>query len=82
MADDVQSLYLDGKREEAYDAIPDELADATSLVGTEDEVAERIERYEAAGVDRLIVSPIQLDAAERLHTLERLAELAGVAAAA
>ena len=36
----------------------------------------------AAGVDRLIVSPIQLDAAERLHTLERLAELAGVASAA
>src|SRR3954471_14900338 len=81
-ADTVQSLYLDGKREEAYKAIPDELADATSLVGTEEEVSERIDRYVAAGVDRLIVSPIQLDAAERLHTLERLAELAGVAAAA
>ena len=82
VADTVQSLYLDGKRDEAYKAIPDELADATSLVGTEDEVSERIERYVAAGVDRLIVSPIQLDAAERVHTLERLAELAGVAAAA
>ena len=35
MADTVQSLYLDGKRDEAYKAIPDELADATSLVGTE-----------------------------------------------
>ncbi len=82
VADTVQSLYLDGKRDEAYKAIPDELADATSLVGTEEEVSERIDRYVAAGVDRLIVSPIQLDAAERLHTLERLAELAGVASAA
>ena len=44
VADEVQSLFLDGKRDEAYEAIPDELVDATSLVGTEDEVAERIEQ--------------------------------------
>src|ERR671918_628421 len=81
-AGEVQSLYLDGKRDEAYQAIPDELVDETSLVGTEQEVAERVERYARAGVDRLIVSPIHLDAAERRHTVERLAALAGVAAAA
>ncbi|HZA89614.1 MAG TPA: LLM class F420-dependent oxidoreductase [Solirubrobacterales bacterium] len=78
----VQTLYLDGKRDEAYQAIPNELVDETSLVGTEQEVDERVERYAKAGVDRLIVSPIHLDAAERRHTLERLAALAGVAAAA
>ena len=78
VADEVQSLYLDGKREEAYAAIPDELADATSLVGPEGEVRARIEAYERIGVDRLIVSPIQPDADERTHTLERLAEIAGV----
>jgi F420-dependent oxidoreductase-like protein len=77
VADEVQSLYLDGKREEAYNAIPDELVDATSLVGTEDEVAERIAKLEAAGVDRLICSPVHLDAAERMHTIERLAALVG-----
>ena len=82
VADEVQSLYLDGKRDEAYQAIPDELADATSLVGSEDEVRERIAKYEALGIDRLIVSPIQPDEAERTHTLERLTEIAGVAAAA
>ena len=38
VADEVQSLYLDGKREEAYNAIPDELVDATSLVGDEQQV--------------------------------------------
>src|SRR5919108_5122904 len=75
-ADTVQSLYLDGKREEAYAAIPDELVDATSLIGSEAEVANRLERYEAAGVDRLIVSPINPEPEQRLHTVERLAELA------
>jgi F420-dependent oxidoreductase-like protein len=82
VADEVQSLYLDGKREDAYAAIPDELADATSLVGTEEQVRERIEQYERIGIDRLIVSPVQMDVADRSHTLERLAAMAGVAAAA
>src|SRR5687768_15572812 len=54
VADEVQGLFLDGKREEAYKAIPDELVDATALVGTEEEVAARIEKLAAAGVDRLI----------------------------
>ena len=62
VADEVQSLYLDGKREEAYNAIPDELVDATSLIGDEAEVAARIERLAAAGVDRLICSPVHMDA--------------------
>jgi F420-dependent oxidoreductase-like protein len=75
VADEVQALYLDGKREEAYAAIPDELVDATSLVGDESEVADRVGRYEAAGVDRLIVSPISPERDQRLHTIERLAQL-------
>ena len=79
VADEVQSLYLDGKREDAYNAIPDELADATALIGDEAEVADRLNRYTAAGVDRLIVSPISPEPEQRLHTLERLAELAGIA---
>jgi F420-dependent oxidoreductase-like protein len=82
VADEVQSLYLDGKREDAYNAIPDELADATALIGTEDDVADRLERYAAAGVDRLIVSPISPEPDQRLHTVTRLAELAGVGVAA
>jgi len=82
VADEVQRLYLDGDRDAAYQAITDDVANATSLVGTEEEVAERIKRFEDAGVDRLIVSPIHLDAGERMHTLERTAALAGVGAPA
>ena len=82
VADEVQGLYLDGKRDEAYAAIPDELVDATSLVGTEEEVAARIAKLEAAGVDRLICSPVHMDAGQRLHTIERLAALVGARTAA
>jgi F420-dependent oxidoreductase-like protein len=82
VADEVQRLYLDGDRDAAYQAITDDVANATSLVGTEEEVAERIQRFEDAGVDRLIVSPIHLDPGERMHTLERTAALAGVGAPA
>jgi F420-dependent oxidoreductase-like protein len=77
-ADEVQSLYLDGKRDEAYQAIPDELVDATAMIGTEDEVGERLRAFANAGVDRLIVSPVHGAPEERLHTLERLADMVGV----
>ena len=36
----------------------------------------------AAGVDRLICSPVHMDAGQRLHTIERLSALAGVASPA
>jgi F420-dependent oxidoreductase-like protein len=77
VADEVQALYLDGKRDEAYAAIPDELVDVTSLVGPEDEVAGRVASFAAAGVDRLICAPVHMDREQRLHTVERLAALVG-----
>src|SRR5918997_3677516 len=80
VADEVQSLYLDGKRDEAYAAIPEELVDATSLVGTEDEVGARIEKLAVAGVDRLILSPVHMDPAQRMHTIDRVAALTGAGA--
>src|SRR4051795_4704573 len=82
VADEVQSLYLDGKREDAYAAIPDELVDATALIGSENEVADRLKAYEAAGGDRLVAPPISPEPDQRLNTVTKLAELAGVATAA
>jgi F420-dependent oxidoreductase-like protein len=81
-ADEVQRRYLEGDRQGAYEALPEELVDATALIGTEEEVAAGLEKLRAAGVDRIIVSPVHLDPAERTHTVERLAALAGVAAPA
>jgi F420-dependent oxidoreductase-like protein len=82
VADEVQSLYLDGKREEAYAAIPDELVDATAMIGTEDEVAERIKRFADAGVDRMIVSPMHGNFDENVRCLEKLAGMVGAGAPA
>ena len=76
-ADEVQSLYLDGKREEAYAAIPDELVDATAMIGTEDEVAARVKRFSDAGVDRMIVSPMHGNFDENVRCLEKLADMVG-----
>src|ERR1700750_707338 len=78
VADEVQRLFQAGDRGAAFNAIPDELVHTTSLVGTEAEVTERLERFAAAGVDRLIVSPAHLGRDQQLHTLERLSAIAGV----
>jgi alkanesulfonate monooxygenase SsuD/methylene tetrahydromethanopterin reductase-like flavin-dependent oxidoreductase (luciferase family) len=77
VADRVQSLYLDGDREEAFNAVGDELVDATSLIGTEAEVAERVERFARAGIDRLIISPFHSGLDQANHTIERLAAIVG-----
>ena len=82
VADEVQSLYLDGKREEAYNAIPDELVDATAMIGTEDEVAERVKRFADAGVDRMIVSPMHGNPDENVRCLEKLSGMVGAGAPA
>jgi F420-dependent oxidoreductase-like protein len=78
VADEVQKRFQDGDRGGAFEAMPDEIVEATSLVGTEAEVAERVERFRGAGIDRLIVSPVHVERDEQRHTLERLASLAGV----
>ena len=75
VADEVQTLYLDGKREEAYAAIPDELVDATAMIGTEEEVAARVKRFADAGVGRMIVSPMHGNFDENVRCLEKLSEM-------
>src|ERR1700759_1298350 len=77
VADEVQRLFQAGDRGAAFEALPDEIVHATSLIGTEATVAYRVERFRSAGIDRLIVSPVHVDRGEQLHTLERLAGMAG-----
>ena len=45
--------------------------------GRVNEVAERLERFRANDIDRLILTPVHPDKAEARHTLERMAVLAG-----
>lgn len=72
----VQDLYLDGKKEAAAAALPDELIDMVSLCGPADRVRERLAVYRDAGVGTLMATPIAWSAEERLAQLRTVAELA------
>ena len=54
----IQDLYLDGKKDEAAAAVPDELVRAASLIGPESYVAERIAAFAEAGVTTLMLQPL------------------------
>src|ERR687894_1548085 len=54
VADEVQQRFQDGDRAGAFEAMPDEIVDVVALIGTEDEVAKRLEGFQDAGIDRLI----------------------------
>ena len=75
-AKQIQDLYLEGKRDEAMAAIPDELIDTVSLCGPREHVRERLAVYRDAGVGTLGVTPTAFTAEERLEQLQLVAELA------
>ena len=75
VADEVQQLFQAGDKEGAFKALPDEMVNAVSLIGTEDEVAERLNRFRENNIDRLIVTPVHPEVDQMKHTVERLAAL-------
>src|SRR5436190_2619284 len=74
-AQEVQDLYLSGKKDEAAAALPAELIDKTALVGPVDRVKERLELYREAGVGTLITTPIAPDMEGRSKMMRALADL-------
>jgi F420-dependent oxidoreductase-like protein len=60
-AEQIQDLYLDGKKDEAAKAVPDELLEAMSLCGSEGYVKERLAAYKEAGVTVLNITPVSPD---------------------
>jgi len=51
----VQELFLEGRRDEAIDAVPDELADAVCLLGPIGRIRERLELWRTSPVTTLLV---------------------------
>ena len=72
----VQDLYLDGKKDEAAAAVPEEMLTTMSLVGPHGHVAERLAAYAASGVTTLNVTPLGATPAERVAQVAAVKELA------
>jgi F420-dependent oxidoreductase-like protein len=74
-AEEIQDLYLDGKKDEAAGKVPDELVRATSLIGPESHVRERIAAFREAGVTTLMIQALDGSAEGRLKTVETMKKL-------
>jgi F420-dependent oxidoreductase-like protein len=74
-ADAIQDLYLAGKKQEAVEAVPDELVRSISLIGPKSFVAERVAAFKEAGVTTLNVNPLAENTAGRVQQVETLAGL-------
>ena len=69
LAAEVQELYLAGKKDEAAALVPDELVDDMHIVGTADEVTEKVAAWEATGVTTLLLSLTSPDEVRRVAAL-------------
>jgi F420-dependent oxidoreductase-like protein len=76
-AEEVQDLYLDGKKkEEAAAKVPYELLQKTSLIGSEGFVRDRLAALKESGVTTLNVAPMASDHEGRVKLIEKIRELA------
>jgi len=66
----VQDLYLDGKKEEAAAALPEDFIDRVTLIGEPGYVRERIAALRSVGVTHLHVNPVTADAPKLLSQVK------------
>jgi F420-dependent oxidoreductase-like protein len=71
----VAELWQAGKHDEARSNVPLDLGRLTNLLGTDDSIAERIDRYRAAGITT-VLAKLEGDHSEQLATLQRLVTIA------
>ena len=74
-AAEIQDLYLAGKKQEAAAAIPQSFIDATTLIGPESFVKDRLSELKESGVNCLNVHLVGNDRSERVKTLDQLRNL-------
>ncbi|MBZ4020832.1 LLM class F420-dependent oxidoreductase [Streptomyces purpurogeneiscleroticus] len=68
-ATEIQEKYLAGEKDAAAAAVPHELIDSTTLLGSVERIAERMQAYAAAGVTTLTLSPAGFTLEERIAAL-------------
>ena len=71
----VLKLWLDRKREEAAALIPDDFVIKSNLLGTDEQVTERIRVFRDNGITTLRVAPAGETMQQRLDTLGRFVDL-------
>ncbi|MFT6750369.1 MAG: F420-dependent oxidoreductase-like protein [Candidatus Azotimanducaceae bacterium] len=74
-AEEIQNLYLSGKKSAAEAAIPQSYLDATSLIGSEGFVKDRIQALKESGVTSLNVGFMGKTSAERVGHCDALSNL-------
>ncbi|WP_182887869.1 LLM class F420-dependent oxidoreductase [Microbispora sp. H10885] len=75
-AEQIQNLYLEGRKKEAEALVPRELLEHVSLVGSDGHVRERIAALREAGVTTLNVAPFAHTHEERVGLVEKIRDLA------
>ena len=60
-AEKIQDLFLAGRKDEATLAVPTELADEVSLVGSVDRIRDRLQVWKETPVTSLLVSTRNID---------------------
>jgi F420-dependent oxidoreductase-like protein len=75
-ANQIQELYLSGRKQEAAAAVPRSLARDLSLIGDEGWVRARLAAFAGAGVTTLTVTPLADSHGERVRLIERVRDLA------
>ncbi len=73
-AGQIQDRFLDGRMRDAQAAVPFELIDATSLLGSKARIAERLQVLAEAGVTTCAVAPSGATTAEKLAALTTVAQ--------
>ncbi|GAB2906680.1 LLM class F420-dependent oxidoreductase [Nonomuraea fastidiosa] len=74
-AEQIQDLYLEGKKDEAAALVPAELLEKTSLIGSEGFVRDRVQALKESGVTTLNVAPIASTHEERVRLIEQIKEI-------
>jgi F420-dependent oxidoreductase-like protein len=77
VAEQIRTLWLEGRRDDAAALVTDDMVLATTLIGTEPMVRARLKVWQDAGVDTVRLYPAGDTLAARLDTLGRAIELVG-----
>jgi F420-dependent oxidoreductase-like protein len=68
-AQEIQDLYLDGKKAEAIAAVPDELVDEVTLLGPPERIRDQLEPWRESGITTMVIGATQREALQLMAEL-------------